>query len=327
MIISQTPLRISFVGGGTDLPEYYERHEHAGVISTAIDKYVYVILKDRFDSKIRVGYTRTELVDAVDQLQHELVRESLRCTGIDRGVEISTMADVPAEGSGLGSSSSVTVGLLNAMYTHQGNPQTLEVLARQAADIEIAKLRHPVGKQDQYIAAFGGLREILFHQDGRVAVRTLEVAPKTLRQLQQNLLLLYTGVTRKASEILEEQRGSIEARLEVHHRLCSLRERLRHVLETPGADLDDFGRILNESWQAKKGLSPHISNSWFDELYERALRNGALGGKILGAGGGGFFLFYVPAEEQERLISALAMRVLPMRFDNVGTRIVLNVHR
>ena len=209
MIITQTPLRISFAGGGTDFQGYYAQGGGA-VLSTAIDKYIYVVIKQRFDNKIRVGYTRTEMVDSVDQIEHELVRECLRLTGITGGVEIATMADIPSQGSGLGSSSTVTVGLLHAMYAHQGVLVTAETLAAEACKIEIEILGKPIGKQDQYIAAYGNLRRFEFRADGSVAEHTVELSAEKRMRFGESLMLFYTGITRQADVILTEQKANIE---------------------------------------------------------------------------------------------------------------------
>jgi D-glycero-alpha-D-manno-heptose-7-phosphate kinase len=209
MIISQTPLRVSFAGGGTDMAGFYSEHGGA-VISSAIDKYIYVIIKARFDKMIRVGYTRTEMVAGVDDIEHELVRECMRMTGITHGVEIATMADIPSEGSGLGSSSTVTVGLLNAMYAYQCELVTAERLASEACRIEIDILGKPIGKQDQYIAAYGGLRRIEFHADDTTSVVKVPVDPDTERILSESLMLFYTGITRKADKILAHQKNNIQ---------------------------------------------------------------------------------------------------------------------
>ncbi|MCS6825267.1 MAG: GHMP kinase [Caldilinea sp.] len=325
MIISQTPLRISFFGGGTDFPDFYAQ-EPGMVLSSAIDKYIFVIIKERFDDKIRVGYTRTELVDSIDELEHELVRESLRRTGITQGVEINTMGDIPSEGSGLGSSSTVTVGLLHAMYMYLGTPKDHAALAREACEIEIDVLKKPIGVQDQYIAAFGGQRVLQFCPDGEVQVQQIAMQPNVARRLNQNLMLFYTNMTRKAESVLTEQRNNIEERRPV------LREMKRMVLLGKAAleegALDDFGLLLHEAWQLKKQLASKVSNSAIDEIYETAIRAGALGGKITGAGGGGFLLLYCPREKQDSVRSALHhLRELPFHLERDGTKIIFNYRR
>lgn len=325
MIITQTPLRISFFGGGTDLREYYDR-EPGWVLSSTIDKYIYVVIKERFDDKIRVGYTRTELVDDIDELEHELVRECLRRTGITKRVEISTMADIPSEGSGLGSSSTVTVGLLNAMYTYLGTPKDQASLAREACEIEIDVLRKPIGKQDQYIAAFGGQRFIRFCPDEQVEVETVSIEPQLARRLNQNLMLFYTNVARKAESVLLEQRQNTGDRMHVLREMRDMAVQARQYL--CDGQLDDFGRLLHESWLLKKQLASKITTGVIDELYDVAREAGALGGKIAGAGGGGFLMLYCPREKQDAVRSALrALPELPFHLERDGTKVIFNYRR
>lgn len=327
MIITQTPLRISFAGGGTDFADFYKA-EGGCVLSTAIDKYIYVIIKERFDDKIRIGYSRTEMVDSIEDVEHELVRECLRLTGIESGVEISTMADIPSEGSGLGSSSSVTVGLLNAMYAYKGDPQPPRVLAEQACKIEIDVLGKPIGKQDQYIAAFGNMRLIEFLQSGEVNVTTVDIDPERKLRMNENLMLFYTGVTRRASDILAEQKQNIPARLATLREMKLQAYDLYHALSNNS--VDRLGEILHQGWLRKKQLAGKISSDGIDRMYEEAISAGALGGKIAGAGGGGFMLLYCHPEKQpavrERL-RALGMRELPFRFERDGTKVILNIRR
>jgi len=327
VIITQTPLRISFAGGGTDFADFYEA-EGGCVLSTAIDKYIYVIIKERFDDKIRIGYSRTEMVNSIEEIEHELVRECLRLTGIESGVEISTMADIPSEGSGLGSSSSVTVGLLNAMYAYKGDPQPPRVLAEQACKIEIDVLGKPIGKQDQYIAAFGNMRLIEFLQSGEVNVTTVDIDPERKLRMNENLMLFYTGVTRRASDILAEQKQNIPARLATLREMKLQAYDLYHALSNNS--VDRLGEILHQGWLRKKQLAGKISSDGIDRMYEEAVSAGALGGKIAGAGGGGFMLLYCHPEKQpavrERLRS-LGMRELPFRFERDGTKVILNIRR
>lgn len=325
MIISQTPLRISFFGGGTDFYDFY-RQELGTVLSSAIDKYIFVTIKERFDAKIRVGYTRTELVDSVDEVEHELVRECLRRTGITHGVEINTMADIPSEGSGLGSSSTLTVGLLHAMYMYCGAPKDHAILAREACEIEIDILKKPIGVQDQYIAAYGGQRVLQFCPDNQVEVQSVAMEPTVARRLNQNLMLLYTNVPRKAESVLSEQRDNIEDRRSVLREMRDMVRVGRAALEA-GA-LDEFGLLLNDAWQLKKQLASKVSNTYIDDLYEAAIRAGALGGKITGAGGGGFLLLYCPREKQDAVRSALQhLPELPFHLERDGTKIIFNYRR
>lgn len=325
MIITQTPLRISFLGGGTDFREYFLA-EGGWVVSSAIDKYIYVIIKERFDDKIRVGYTRTEMVDHIDELEHELVRECLRKTGITKRVEISTMGDIPSAGSGLGSSSTVTVGLLNAMYTFQGTPKDHETLAHEACEIEIDVLGKPIGVQDQYIVAYGGLRFLHFRRDGQVDVASLGLDDTQKRQLNQNLMLFFTRVTRRSETVLGEQVQNIDNRLEVLRALKRLAVEARGCLEA--GDFDEFGHILHRGWEWKKQMASRISNGEIDEMYEAARGAGALGGKIAGAGGGGFLMLYCPRSKQDDVRAALRhLPELPFHLERDGSKVIFNNRR
>jgi len=325
MIITQTPLRISFLGGGTDFKGFYAQ-EGGWVLSSAIDKYIFAIIKDRFDDKIRVGYTKIEMVDSVDEVEHELVREALRKTGITKRIEVSTMGDIPSAGSGLGSSSTVTVGLLNAMHTYLGRIKDAEALAREACEIEIDVLGKPIGKQDQYIAAYGNMRFIRFHPDGRVEIETVELEDSEKRRFNQNLMLFFTGVTRKSSTILTEQRANINGRLEVLRRMKSLALEAKECIIQ--GDFDGFGAILHQGWECKKQLASRITNCQIDQLYEVARQAGAIGGKITGAGGGGFLLLYCPQEKQDDVRVALhRLRELPFRLERDGTKVIFNYRK
>ena len=325
MIITQTPLRISFAGGGTDFEGFYSK-DGGCVISSAIDKYIYVIVKERFDNKIRVGYSRTEMVDRVDEIEHELVREAMRKAGIDKGIEIATMADVPSEGSGLGSSSTVTVGLLNALYAFKGEFQPAEVLAREACEIEIDVLGKPIGKQDQYIVAYGGVKMFSFNPDGSVGVESVSLDEERRRQLSESLMLFFTGKTRKSSSILSEQQENIDARREI---LCDMKaqaQQVRRCLEN--GNLSKLGRIMNEGWEYKKRLAGGISNGDIDRMYEAAVKAGAVGGKVAGAGGGGFLFLYCSPGRQEAVRRSLAgLKELAFRLERDGTKVILNARR
>jgi D-glycero-alpha-D-manno-heptose-7-phosphate kinase len=325
MIITQTPLRISFFGGGTDFREYFLR-EGGWVLNSAIDKYIFVTIKERFDDKIRVGYTKTELVDEIDELEHELVRECMRHTGIIKGVEISTMADIPSEGSGLGSSSSVTVGLLNAMYTYLGATKDAATLAREACAIEIDVLGKPIGVQDQYIAAYGGQRFIQFSQNGCVEVNKLAIDEPLKRRLNQNLMLFFTGVTRKAESVLSEQVQNIPARQDILAEMKQLA--LAAEISLCAGKLDEVGLLLHEGWLLKKQMASRVSNGTIDELYRKARNAGALGGKITGAGGGGYLLLYCPREHQDAVRAALCgLAELPFHLERDGSKVIFNYRR
>ncbi len=325
MIITQTPLRIGLLGGGTDLPSYYL--EHGGrVLNCAIDKYIYVIVKQRFDDEIYVNYSKKEIVSRVEDLEHELVREAMLMTGVTSGVEITTLADIPSSGSGLGSSSTVTVGLLHALYAYTGRQVTAEELAAGACEIEIDRCGKPIGRQDQYIAAYGGIRDLRFGPGESVTATELGLSTEARRALQQQIMLFYTGVTRKADNILAEQNanvGSILPQLDLLRDLAGFAvERLRQ------GDIDAVGPALRESWEAKRKLASGVSNSQVDAAVHQALEAGATGVKLTGAGGGGFLTVICPMERQPAVRASLKdMRELPVRLDRFGSRIVLNVAR
>ncbi|MGQ9764900.1 MAG: GHMP family kinase ATP-binding protein [Armatimonadota bacterium] len=326
MIITQTPLRISFAGGGTDFKDFYTHQGHGSVVSTAIDKYVYVIVKERFDHYIRVGYSRTELVESVEDLQHELVREALKIVGIDKGIEIATMADVPSEGSGLGSSSTVTVGVLNALYAYKGESVTAERLAKEACKIEIDILGKPIGKQDQYIAAYGGLKHFKFNSDEEVEVNPIVLDETTKQRLNESILLFYTGITRKADNILVEQKKNISKRMAILTEMRDQADELARLLRL-GA-ITSLGQTLRENWIRKRQLASSISNPQIDDLVDAALSAGALGCKVTGAGGGGFFLVYVPPENRANVRKKLShMRELPISLARDGSKVIFNVRR
>jgi D-glycero-alpha-D-manno-heptose-7-phosphate kinase len=286
-----------------------------------------VTIKERFDDFLRIGYTRTEMVEAVREVQHELIREALRKTGITRGVEVTTMGDIPsAGGSGLGSSSTVTVGALHAMYAYRGEIVPAERLAREACEIEIDILGKPIGIQDQYIAAYGGLRFIEFGTEGTITCDRIDLPVELQRRFNESLLLFFTGVTRRADTILDEQQRNIRDRLSVLREMKQLAHTARDELRS--GNLDEVGRLLHAGWQLKKQLASQISNGTLDEMYEAALRAGALGGKITGAGGGGFLLLYCPPEKRQSVREALkALQELPFRMEQDGTKVIFNYRR
>lgn len=322
MIITQTPLRISFFGGGTDFPEFYQQEEGC-VLSTAIDKYIYVIIKRRFDQMVRVGYTITELVTSIDELKHELVREACRMTGVLEQIEIGTLGDIPSEGSGLGSSSAVTVGVLNALYHFINEPQTLQELAERACQIELERLAKPIGKQDQYITTYGGLRFIRFMSSGSVKVEAVQIDHSELRRLNQQLMLFYTNQQRKSESVLKEQRDNIPLHLGALRELKDMAKLGRELLEK--GDFDAFGHMLHEAWLLKKTLASNITNKNIDAIYDAARSAGALGGKVTGAGGGGFLLLYCPRERQYNVRAALnELRELPFHLEQYPTKVIFN---
>lgn len=325
MIIVQTPLRISFFGGGTDFPSFF-MEEGGCVLSSAIDKYIFVTVKERFDQKLRIGYTQTEMVDNIDEIQHELIRESLRLTGISSSIEVTTMGDIPSEGSGLGSSSTVTVGALHALYSYLGEMVSAEKLAREACSIEIDKLQKPIGIQDQYIAAYGNFRFFDFLPSGEVRVEKVSIDTESRRALNDRFLLFFTGLSRKADGILKEQKANIQDRKTILREIKQMVYDARKSL-TQG-QFDDFGKLMHESWILKKRLAGQITNGVIDDMYELARRSGAIGGKITGAGGGGFLLLYVPYERQSAVRSALCdLQELPFRLESDGTKVIFNYRR
>ena len=322
MIISRTPLRVSIAGGGSDLKAYYSQ-EPGGVITTSIRKYIYITVNRKFDSRIRASYSVTEIVDSVDEVRHELIRECLRMVQPDGGVEITSISDIPSQGTGLGSSSSYTVGLLKALYAYRNQHVGAERLAREACEIEIERCGKPIGKQDQYIAAYGGLQYIKFNPDGSVFVDPIVCSSATRQALESDLMLLYTGTTRSADPILAEQQESLTngSRRRTLRRLVQLADELRRALM--GNDLDAFGEILHESWMVKKSMANGVSNGYIDECYEKARAHGATGGKITGAGGGGFLLLYAPPERHKEIQCALKeLRPVTFGLEPQGSKII-----
>jgi len=322
MIVSRTPLRISFVGGGTDLPAYCDEHGGA-VISTAIDKWVRVVVSPRFENDIRVCYSQTEIVDSVEEVRHDLVREAMKRTGIPRGIDILTLADVPSHGTGLGSSSAVTVGLLNALYAFQGRAKPVRTLAEEASEIEIEVLGKPIGRQDQYACAVGGLNLIEFLPGGGgVDVSPIVAKRETVEEFYRSLLLFHTGVARGGDEILSKQSAAIASGdvLTTMHAMRDMAYEMRDLFSE--GDVESLGRILHRGWEAKQKVAAGTSSKDIDEMYSRAMEAGALGGKILGAGGGGFLLMSVPVQKHLQIRRALAhLREIPYHFAAHGSQI------
>jgi D-glycero-alpha-D-manno-heptose-7-phosphate kinase len=318
MIISQTPYRVSFAGGGTDLPAYCRR-EFGAVLSVTIDQHIYVTLHRRFESTIRVSYSRTEVARTIDDVEHELVREAMRMVEIDEPLEITTIGDVPS-GTGMGSSSSLTVGLLTALYGYQHRIVSPKLLAERACRVEIDILKKPIGRQDQYAAAFGGLNYFRFNRDDTVDVEPVPCRAETLSELEQRALLLYTGQTRDANLILEQQSNIAEDQFGVFRAMRDLADEMRHTLAGDG-DLDRFASLLHEGWELKRSLGCGISNDQVNEWYAVARRAGAVGGKLLGAGGGGFVLLIAPAWRHRAIREALGRpRELPFKISRCGSR-------
>jgi D-glycero-alpha-D-manno-heptose-7-phosphate kinase len=322
MIISRTPLRMSFAGGGSDLPVFYHRFGGA-VVSTAIDRYIYITVNKKFDERIRISYSRTEEARTVERIKHPLVRESMKLLGIAGGIEITSVADIPSKGSGLGSSSSFTVGLLNALHAFAGRHAGAEQLARDACEIEIERCGEPIGKQDQYAAAFGGLNFIRFSPDDSVLVETIICRRETIQQLQAHTIIFYTGITRSASAILKHQQTAMAGERKtqaVMRKMVLLAQDLRDELQQNRAGA--FGEIIHEGWLLKKSLTAGITTNVIDDWYAKARQAGAVGGKLLGAGAGGFLMLYAPPEKHDAIERALKLRRMDFRFEPQGSRII-----
>jgi len=316
-------LRISFAGGGSDLAAFYHQ-EPGAVLSTSINKYIYINVNKKFDEKIRASYSVTEIVDSIDELKHELIREGLKMVVPPSGIEITSISDIPSQGTGLGSSSTYTVGLLNSLYAHMGQHVGAKRLAQEACEIEIERCGKPIGKQDQYIAAFGGLQFIHFNPDESVYIDPVICAPETKVRLQESLLMLYTGMTRSADKILQEQSLNTENDKENRNslrRMTHMASDLRDALVAN--DLDGFGEILHAGWMEKKKLASGISNPQIDQWYSVAQEHGAIGGKVLGAGGGGFLLLFARPESFPEIMRALPeLKPVPFKLEPQGSKII-----
>ncbi len=326
MIVTRTSVRLPLGGGGTDLPWY--ANEHGGfLLATAIDKYVYVIVNRRFEPSIRVSYSKTEIVEAVEQIQHPLVREALKLLKIQEPIEIVSLADVPAN-TGLGTSGSFTVGLLNALHAYRGEYVSAQQLAQEACQIEMDTLAEPIGKQDQYLAALGGVTCLEIARDGTVSAMPLRLSPDARDQFESNTLLFYTGIRRNASEVLGEQRDASgkdrDQQIERLHRIKEIGREVRRCFLS--GDLDEFGRLLDAHWQVKRGLSAKVSESRIDRWYEIARANGALGGKLMGAGGGGFLMFYCNGGRQRlrNVMEQEGLREMRFRMEPDGSKVLVN---
>ncbi|MFZ5571885.1 MAG: GHMP kinase [Thermodesulfobacteriota bacterium] len=324
MIVVRTPLRISFVGGGSDMRGFYNRHE-GEVVCTAIDKFVYAIVKERFDDMIYINYSRKECVSRISEIEHDLVREAMKITGVEKGVEITTLADIPSSGSGLGSSSSITVALLHALYTYQNELVTAEQLAREACHIEIDILGKPIGRQDQYAAAYGGVNRFKF-QAGDVTERIPQkLDHAAFRKFSASLLLYFTGITRKADDILSRQQAGLEEvdKFDIMKKMVALVEPFSRAMAA--SDIHACGLLLDRNWRLKRQMAAGISNDRIDEMYETAKKAGALAGKIAGAGGGGFLLLIVPRENQNAVFEALRdFRELPFMMEESGSKVIFD---
>ncbi|UVW35653.1 hypothetical protein NYF23_03340 [SAR92 clade bacterium H455] len=320
MIITQTPFRLSFAGGGTDLEAFY-KHDFGAVFSVTLNHHIYVTVHRRFEDNFRVSYSKTEFSNTVSEIPHELVRESMLSASINQPLEVTTIADVPA-GTGLGSSSTLTVGLLNAFRAVGGSISSCDKLAELACGIEIDTLGNPIGKQDQYAAAFGGMNYMRFNSDGSVRVDRIPCERDVIKHIESHSLMIYTDQQRSASEILEKQTQGTVDKLAVLTEMRDMAGEMKNIVSS-GANMQDFGRLLDEGWRLKRSLGFGITNGLIDDWYEVAKKAGAIGGKLLGAGGGGFLYFIAPPERHERIITALGNpKTLPVSFDSQGSRVV-----
>lgn len=322
MIISQTPLRMSFVGGGTDFEDFYRQYP-GRVLSATINKYFYIAINPRFDGMIKLNYTQTEIVENRDQIQHPLIKAALEETGIEKGIDIVSLADLPAQrtGLGLGASSSFTVGLLNGLYAFLGKNASPGNLAEKACKIEIEKANSPIGKQDQYAAAFGGLNVIAFNCDGKIDVEPIYLEPRIKDDFQKHMLLFFTGKERSANAILKEQKQNIDKKFDFLKKLSDLVPIFKRRLEK--GEFQELGKMLHQNWLWKKELASGITNPQIDLMYGEAMEAGAWGGKILGAGGGGFLLVMAPIELHKKITEAMNQyQLVPFRFSESGSKII-----
>jgi len=327
LIITRTPFRFTLGGGGTDLPAYYEKYG-GFVFSAAINKYMFININIPIvDNLVRVKYSKSEIVNHREELQHDIAKEAMRMMNIEDSLEIVSMADIPA-GTGLGSSSCYAVGLLNALHSMKREYVTLQTLAEEACDLEIKRLGKPIGKQDQYMAAFGGLRILEIGRDGSVFVRSAKVEDSILDDLNRNLLMFFTGTSRSTDKILSEQSSGVkDEKINVIENMHLIKEIGYKILEAvESGNISEVGLLFDKHWKCKKSLSPRISNDWIDKIYELAKQNGALGGKISGAGGGGFFLFYVEKNHSKlrESMKKANLREMRYRFDFEGTKVLIN---
>jgi D-glycero-alpha-D-manno-heptose-7-phosphate kinase len=324
MIVSRTPLRMSFVGGGSDLPSYY-RQKGGAVLSTSVDKYMYVTVNKKFDNKIRLSYSITENESSIQKIKHPIVRNTLELLDIQGGVEITSISDIPSQGSGLGSSSSYTVALLHALYAYKGESISKEELGRLSSYVEIDLCGDRIGKQDQYAAAFGGLNLIEFNEDESVVVSPVICKPETIKKMEESIIVFFIGRTRSASSLLSEQSENMKQadKRELMSNMVSLSYDMRDLLENN--DIESLGELLDKNWQFKRQMTTSISNSQIDYWYSKGILAGATGGKLLGAGNGGFIMFIAPQERHIDIMKAMKdLQRIPFSFDNNGSKIVFS---
>lgn len=319
--MSRTPLRITFVGGGTDIPSYYRNHESGAVVSASINKYIYVAVNKKFDSKIRVSYSVTEIVDTVEEIKHPSVREALKLLDIDGGIEVVSISDIPSKGTGLGSSSTFLVGLLNALHAWKGEHASPQQLAEEAVKIEREILGEPGGKQDQYMAAYGGIQFMEFHPDERVTIQPVIMGEDARNQLQDNLMLLYTNRERSSADIHKVQASNVSNKLDNYHAMRQLAfEMFDNVSH---GNIGSVGKLLHQNWENKRLLANGITDPMIDGWYNSALKNGAVGGKMIGAGGGGFLLLYAPSDTHTGIMKHIPdLKPEPFSIEYDGSRII-----
>ncbi len=320
MIMSRTPLRITFTGGGTDIPQYFMNYGNGAVVNATINKYIYITINEKFDNRIRVSYSRTEIVDSVNKIKHPVVRETLKYLDIIEKIEIVSMSDIPSNGTGLGSSSTFTVGLLNALHAYKGEHASSSQLAKEAIDIERNILKEEGGMQDQYAAAFGGMNLIEFRKRGDVNVTPIITPDGTMDQLQTHLLLLYTNLERRSNQIHMDQKTGISSLHESYAKMSELSYKLKEEMNR--GNYNDVGKLLNENWIEKRKLSSKISQGGIDALYEKAMETGATGGKLIGSGGGGFLLFFADPKYHKSISESLGLSPTPFRIVNRGSSII-----
>lgn len=320
MIMSRTPLRVTFVGGGTDLPQYFIKHGPGAVVSATVNKYIHIMVNRKFDNSFRISYSTTEIVDKVDKIKHPSVREALKLLDIRGGIEVVSISDVHSRGTGLGSSSTFLVGLLNALHAYLGEHVSPARLASEAVKIEREILGEPGGLQDQYIAAFGGLRVMKFMPNGSVSVDPVIVKDEFLNELQASMMLLYTGVERNSGSIHVSQSKDINQKINSYDQMKGLVDDLLYAFQK--GDIEDIGKIMDRNWNLKRELTNGITDGSIDDLYRRAIDCGAFGGKLIGAGGGGFLMFIASPEVQSRIEREFrGLRRVDFKFDFRGSRI------
>ena len=320
MVMTRAPLRITFVGGGTDLPFYYQKRDYGAVVSSAINKYIYVTVNRKFDSSIRISYSKTEIVGTVDRIEHPTIRESMRLLGIENGIEIVSISDIPSRGTRLGSSSTFLVALLHALHSYKGEFVSSEELAREAVKVEREILKEDGGKQDQYIAAYGGTNLMKFRNDGSVEVVNAVSHDSNLKRVEESLLLLYTNRERSSTEIHRDQIENSSEKMNLYDEMKKLTDgTLKAICE---GDIDTLGELMHRNWMMKRSLSSRISDGWIDAKYERAIKLGGKGGKLVGAGGGGFLLLVAEPEKHENIAKELGLRKVDFRFSQSGSRVI-----